>query len=80
MEKDIQCKIAESLGVLSMNERGYSKEINFVIWNNSNAKLDIRQWWDDHKKCGKGITLTEDEGRKLMEVLINLYKDNGENK
>ena len=34
----------------------------------------IRIWYPGHERCGKGITLTEDEGRKLYEVLKSVYE------
>ena len=75
MAKEITCKITEQLEVLSENDRGYTKEVNLVSWNNASAKLDIREWHPDHERCGKGITLSDSEGRKLMNVLIKLYAE-----
>ncbi len=72
--KDITCNITKSIAVLSENGKGFTKEANFVSWNNNDAKLDIREWWPEHEKCGKGVTLTEDEGRKLYEALKTLYE------
>lgn len=73
MAKEITCTITEPLEVLGENDKGYTKEVNFVSWNNANAKLDIREWHPGHERCGKGITLSESEGRKLMNALIKLY-------
>ena len=75
MAKEITCKITEPLEVLGENDRGYTKEVNFVSWNNASEKLDIREWHPEHERCGKGITLSESEGRKLMNVLIKLYAE-----
>lgn len=71
---DITNTIIKSLAVLSENVSGYTKEVNFVSWNGNDAKLDIRIWYPGHERCGKGITLTEDEGRKLYEVLKSVYE------
>lgn len=74
MAKEITCKVEKAISVLSENNRGYTKEINLVSWNSALAKLDIREWHPDHEKCGKGITLSESEGRKLMEALIKYFE------
>lgn len=76
MTKDITYKITKEVAVLSKNKRGYTKEVNFVSWNEGNAKLDIREWHPDRERCGKGITLTEEEGRNLMKALIGIYQQN----
>ena len=45
-----------------------------VAWNGNAAKLDIREWHPNHERCGKGITLTEDEGRNLYAALKAIYE------
>ncbi len=75
--KEITSKITKEIAVLSENDRGYTKEANFVSWNGNNAKLDIREWHPNHERCGKGVTLTEDEGRKLYEALAMIYSTEG---
>ena len=75
--KEITCKITKEIAVLSENDRGYTKEANFVSWNGNTAKLDIREWHPNHERCGKGVTLTEDEGRKLYEALKTIYSSDG---
>ena len=47
----------------------WNTEINVVSWNGAAPKIDIRPWDPEHKKCGKGITLTGDETKKLREIL-----------
>ena len=59
--KDITSTITKPLAVLGENGKGYTKEANFISWNGNAAKLDIREWHPNHERCGKGITLTEDE-------------------
>lgn len=77
-EKNITCEIVEPIAVLSENERGYTREINLVSWNGAEPKFDIRNWHPGREKCGKGITLTEEEVRTLMEALNNILNDEGE--
>lgn len=43
------------------SQKGWKKEFNLVSWNGHEAKYDIRDWNEDHTKCGKGLTLTHDE-------------------
>ncbi len=73
-DKEVTFKIVESLGVISDASRGWKKELNLVSWNDRDAKLDIRDWSEDHQKMGKGITLTRDEGAKLKELLEKYIK------
>lgn len=61
--------IVEQLGVLSENAKGWRKELNFVSFNEREAKLDIREWNPDHTRMSKGITLMEEEAKVLYELL-----------
>jgi len=66
---DISFEILKHFGVLSEEKSGWKKEFNLVSWNGRTPKFDIRDWSADHEKMGKGITLSEDEGRKLAGLL-----------
>lgn len=66
---DIKYEITQSLGVLSENAKGWKKELNLISWNEREPKYDIRDWSEDHSKMGKGVTLTDDEIKKLRDVL-----------
>lgn len=66
---DFKYEIVEEIGVLSENARGWTKELNKVSWNGGVPKYDLRDWAPDHEKMGKGITLTEEEAKKLKELL-----------
>ena len=66
---DIKFEIVEEIGVLSENAKGWRKELNKVSWNDAAPKYDLRDWSPDHEKMGKGITLTDDEAKKLKELL-----------
>jgi len=37
-------------------------------------KYDIRSWSPGREKCGKGITLTEDEAKNLFLALKNQFQ------
>lgn len=72
--QEIKYEIIEHIGVLSENEKGWKKEFNLISWNGREPKYDIRDWSENHEKMGKGITLTEDEAKKLRNILNNNLK------
>jgi hypothetical protein len=67
---DFQFDIVKHFGVLSEGKGGWQKELNLVSWSGRAPKLDIRDWAPDHKKMGKGVTLTEGEAAALAEMLV----------
>jgi len=73
-DDDIECEIIEFLGVFSGGGKSWNKEVNLVSWNGRPAKLDIRPWQRDHKKCGKGIALTIEEAEELSKLLNKILK------
>lgn len=66
---DIKYEIIEKRGILSESTKGWTKELNLISWNGGTPKYDIRDWSPDHEKMGKGITLTDEEAKKLKELL-----------
>ena len=72
MSRDIKFEIVKEMGVLSESSKGWKKELNLVSWNGAAPKYDLRDWDPEHQKMGKGITLTEDEVKKLKELLEGL--------
>ncbi len=66
---DFKYEIIEEIGVLSTSPKGWQKELNKVSWNGAEPKYDIRDWAPDHEKMGKGVALTEEEGKILKELL-----------
>lgn len=69
---EIKYEIKETLGVLSENNKGWSKELNLISWNDREAKFDIRDWAPERGKMGKGVTLSKDELIKLREILNDM--------
>ncbi len=69
---EIKYEIVEKIGVLSTTEKGWSKELNLISWNEREPKYDLRDWNENHDKMGKGVTLTKEELAKLKETLNNL--------
>ncbi len=69
---EIKYEIVEKIAVLSTTEKGWSKELNLVSWNEREAKYDLRDWNETHDKMGKGITLTKEEIEKLKAALNDM--------
>lgn len=67
--KEIKHEIIEHLGVVSTSPAGWTKEVNLIRWNDKPAKWDFRDWSPNHEKMGKGITFTDEEAQKLIEIL-----------
>lgn len=68
---EIKMDIIEDYGVIS-EKNGYELRLRKISWNGRDAKFDIRPWKDD--KCGKGITLTDEELKGLLDKLKELDK------
>lgn len=66
---ELKFEITKSIGVLSENAKGWTKELNMVSWNEREPKYDLREWNPDHSRMGKGITLTEEDIQRLREIL-----------
>lgn len=67
---NISFSIEKELGTLGNGTA--PKMLCLVSWNNNPAKLDIRPWRNDDQRGrlpGKGITLTDSEGRFLLSAL-----------
>ena len=69
MAESVNHEIVESIGVIYEKKSGWTREINLVSWNGMDAKYDIRDWSPDHDKMSRVITLTEEELRKLVELV-----------
>ena len=61
-------QIRAHLGEISNRKEGWKKELNLVSWNGQEPpKFDIRDWSEDHTKMGRGITLYDDEMRRVTQ-------------
>ena len=68
---DFSYDIKESIAILS-EKNGYTKELNLISYGGRPAKYDIRDWYTDedgNKKMMKGITLSKEEAKELLEAL-----------
>lgn len=64
---EFKYEITKELGVISEGGR-FNIELNMVSWNDREPKYDIRSWTADHSRMGKGISLTEEEMERLVEL------------
>jgi hypothetical protein len=74
---NIKYTIQEEIATLSVNNKGWKKQLNLVSWNDTKPKFDIRTWDETHSKMGKGVTLSEDEMRKLYKSLQAFLGEGG---
>ena len=68
-DRDVTFEIMEEIGIISTQDTGWTREINLVRWNGGAAKYDIRDWDPYHQRMSKGITLTEDEMRRMLNAM-----------
>lgn len=79
MASKLTFEIKQHLGAITSTIRGrkegdeWMKEVNIVAWNGGLPKIDIRDWHESHEKMSKGITLSEDEAREVMEILQRYF-------
>ena len=66
MAVDVKFEIVERLVVLKDRKPAWDLELNLVSWNGNEPKYDIREWNEEHARCGKGITFGLDELKKLV--------------
>ena len=74
---EVTFEIMEHIGVLDTydnREQAWTKEVNIVSWNGGPAKIDIRDWSADHERMSRGITLTEEQAKKLTKSLVERYR------
>ena len=60
---------------------GEKKVLKVIAWNGKEAKLDLREWFTDkdgNEKCGKGICLTNEEAKDLVDLLSKYLEDDEE--
>jgi hypothetical protein len=61
--------------IKTLGEIGGAKRLCLVSWNGNPAKLDLRIWRTDEEppKPARGITLTDDEARTLLDALQEYF-------
>lgn len=71
-DTEVTFEIVDHIGVLSTSTSGWKKELNLVKWNEGNAKFDLRDWDEEHRKMSRGITMNQEEVRNLQQLLATI--------
>lgn len=66
--------IEKHLGTIS-NTGAWTKELNMVSWNGKPATIDIREWDPSHERMSRGVKLTDEEARELLNILQEYFKE-----
>ena len=73
---EITFEIVEKIGALDKtSENGWTRELNVVAWNGGSPKLDIREWSADHQKMSRGITMSEEQGMRVAQLLVQRARE-----
>lgn len=74
MAKEFTYEVTKEIGRLGENSK---KEVNVISWNGKEAKIDIREYYekDGEKKMGKGVSLTNEEAKELVNLLTEYMND-----
>ena len=59
MASEFTFEITKHIGVIKAYE---------TSWNGGQPKVDIRDWDENHERMSRGVTLTKDEFRKMVEL------------
>ena len=62
-------EIYQHIGDISQPNNGWTKELNYISWDDREPVYDIRTWSSDHTEYGKGVTITPGEMRTLQELI-----------
>ena len=46
-------EIQDMFGIVSESSNGWTRELNFISWNEGKPKYDLRDWGQTMKKWGK---------------------------
>ena len=69
-DRNITFEIREHLGTIARYGTGWNKELNLISWNGGTPKFDIRDWDEHHEKPSRGVTLSQWEMRKMVDLYI----------
>lgn len=62
-------EIYKHIGDISEPNNGWTKELNYISWDDREPVYDIRTWSSDHSEYGKGVTVTAGEMKRLQELI-----------
>ena len=71
---ELKYEIYKQIGTISQSNNGWTKELNYISWNNREPVYDLRTWNEDHTKMGKGVTITANEMAALKDLLETMSK------
>lgn len=73
--KDFKYEVKETLATLSKKDNQIT-ELRVISYNNYKPKLDLHKWEvnEDSEKMLRGLTLTDDEAKTLLEALKEYFK------
>lgn len=54
----------------------FHTEVNLISWHGNEPKIDIRRWSEGREKPSKGICLTEQEFKEIVEYYGGVYNEN----
>lgn len=66
---EISYKILANVGTIAKYSTGWTKEVNIISWNGAAAKVDVRDWSEDHEHMSRGVTLTADETKRFIDAV-----------
>lgn len=70
MAKNTEFKYEITKHIATLSEsNGYTVEVNMISYNDKEPKLDIRKWDRNKDVMLKGISLSADEVKALVEAL-----------
>ena len=69
-KKEFKSEIVRQLGTLK-ESNNYSKEVLQMIWGDNPVTLDIRMVNKTNDFVGKGISLSDEECDKLVDILLD---------
>ena len=73
---EVTFEIREFIGALdAANDNGWRRELNLVSWNGGAPKLDIREWSPDHTRMSRGITMSEEHGIRVAQLLAQRARE-----
>lgn len=67
--------IEKHIGTIARSGNGWTMEVNMVSWNGKPAIIDIREWDPSHERMSRGVKLTDEEARKLLEILQEHFRE-----
>ena len=62
-------KIYNQIGNISEPDNGWTKELNYISWDDREPVYDIRTWNESHTEFGKGVTITAAQMKRLQELI-----------